>query len=357
MKIVLLAGANSIHTVRWANGLASRGIDVYLISAHDIAHMLDGRVYAHILKKKAPFGYVTAVLEVRRLLKKIKPELLNAHYATGYGLLARLVGFKPTMLSVWGSDVYDFPEKSFFHRSILKSNLKFATTIASTSNCMALKTSDTFRHQRLFITPFGIDETIFSPGNKPKDIRDKIVLGTVKTLKPLYGVDLLIRAFSNTWKTLGSPEFLRLEISGGGPDLAVLKSLAEDLGVARQVFFYGEVVHADVVKMINRMDIYCAFSRQESFGVAILEASACEKPVIVSDADGLAEVTLDGITGLVVPNEDVGACVSAMTKLINDEQLRRRLGLSGRKHVLKNYTWNRSLDLMITAYEKTIGSD
>lgn len=354
MKILLLSGANSIHTARWANGLASRDIQVHLVSAHQNAHELDSRVHLHLLKNKAPLGYFSAVFEARRLIKQIQPGLVNAHYATGYGLLARLVGFKPTLLSVWGSDVYDFPEKSFLHRWLLKGNLKSATAIASTSHCMARKTAETFQHKKVFITSFGIDETIFAPTVKPEELQNQIVLGTVKTLKSKYGIDVLIQAFAQAWKTLGSPEHVKLEISGGGPDLELLQNLAQDLGVSKQVLFHGQVNHQDVPKMLNRLDLYCAFSRFESFGVAILEASSCEKPVIVSDADGPAEVTLGGITGLVVPKEDIDASAKAMIKLIKDETLRQKMGKAGREHVLENYTWDKSLDLMIEAYKETI---
>ncbi|MBE0471798.1 MAG: glycosyltransferase [Methyloprofundus sp.] len=358
MKILLLAGANCIHTARWANGLVARGIEVHLVSAHKNMHELDARVNLHILKNKAPLGYFAAVFAVRKLINKIQPGLVNAHYATGYGLLARLVGFKPTLLSVWGSDVYDFPEKSFLHRWLLKGNLKSATAIASTSHCMARKTAETFLHKKVFITPFGIDETIFSPSNKPESLQDQIVLGTVKTLKSKYGIDVLIQAFAQAWKTLGSPANLKLEISGGGPDLALLQNLAQDLGVLKQVLFHGQVHHQDVPKMLNRLDIYCAFSRldSESFGVAILEASSCEKPVIVSDADGPAEVTLDCVTGLVVPKEDIDASAKAMIKLIQDKTLRKKMGQAGRKHVLEHYTWDKSVDLMIEAYKETVSN-
>lgn len=356
MKIVLLAAANCIHTTRWANGLVSRGIDVHLVSAHGSPLELDSRVHLHILQNKAPFGYFTAMFEVRKLIKQIQPGLVNTHYATGYGLLARLVGFKPTLLSVWGSDVYDFPVKSFLHRWLLKGNLKSATAIASTSHCMARKTAETFPHEKVFITPFGIDEVIFTPCTKPEGLQNQIVLGTVKTLKSKYGIDVLIKAFAQAWKTLGSPENVKLEISGGGPDMDLLQNLARDLGISKQVLFHGQVNHHDVPKMLNRLDIYCAFSRldSESFGVAILEASSCEKPVIVSDAEGPAEVTLDGITGIVVPKEDVDASAKAMIKLIQDETLRQKMGKGGRQHVLEHYTWEKSLDLMIEAYNETM---
>jgi glycosyltransferase involved in cell wall biosynthesis len=352
MKIVLLSGANSIHTARWANGLVSRGIEVYLVSVHESAHELDARVQLHILKHKAPLGYFSSAFEVRKLLKQIQPSLVNAHYATGYGLLARLVGFKPTLLSVWGSDVYDFPKKSFLHRWLLKGNLTYATAVASTSHCMVRKTAETFAHKKVFITPFGIDAELFKSVPSDKDSK-KLILGTVKTLKENYGIDVLIKSFARAWHKLDKNPDILLEISGGGPGLEKLQQLAESLGVKEQVFFHGQIDHADIPKMLNQLDIYCALSRHESFGVSILEASACEKPVIVSDADGPVEVTLDGKTGLVVPKENVDASTDAMIKLIKDQQLRKTMGQAGRQHVLDHYTWEKSLDFMIEAYQQT----
>jgi glycosyltransferase involved in cell wall biosynthesis len=354
MKVVLISAASCIHTTRWANGLVTKGLDVHLISAHDLSHDLDYRVKYHPLKIKSPWGYVFGAFEVRQLLKKIQPVLVNAHYATGYGFLARLVGFKPILFSVWGSDVYDFPEKSFLHRWLLKGNLKSADAIASTSHCMAQKTAETFQHKNVFITPFGIDEKLFFFSQKPDELQDKIVLGTVKTLKDVYGVDVLIKAFGQAWKKLGKPSNIVLEISGEGPDLEALHKLGYSLGISEQITFHGQVEHANVPRMLNRLDIYCAFSRAESFGVAILEASACEKPVIVSDADGPAEVTLNGKTGLVVPKEDVEASANAIIKLIQDEKLRNKMGKAGRAHVLEHYTWGKSLNLMLDAYSKIL---
>ncbi len=353
MKVAILGAANSIHTTRWANGLASRGVKVHLVSVHGLPLELDPRVNLYLLKNKAPLGYLTAFFEVRQLIKQIHPDLMNVHYATGYGLLARLVGFKPTLLSVWGSDVYDFPEKSFLHRWLLKGNLESVNAIASTSLCMACKTAETYHHEKVFITPFGIDEIQFQSLPAGED-KNEIVLGTVKTLKQLYGIDILIKAFAKAWKDLNQPDNIKLEISGGGPDLVSLQNLVQDLGVTNQVMFHGPVNHNEVPAMLNRLDVYCAFSRHESFGVAILEASACEKPVIVSDADGPAEVILDGKTGLVVPKEDVDASAKAMIKLIQDQQLRRKMGKAGRQHVLENYTWDKSLDLMLKAYKTTM---
>ena len=145
-----------------------------------------------------------------------------------------------------------------------------------------------------------------------------------------------------------------MEITGGGSDSDELKDLVKHLGLSKNVIFHGEVDHSNVPKMLNRLDVYCAFSRFESFGVAVLEACACEKPVIVSDASGLKEVTLDEITGFVVPKNDVEASADAMMKLVDDGLLSTKMGQSGRKHILENYTWEKSLDLMINAYKEIL---
>lgn len=353
MKIVLLSSARSIHTIRWANGLVQRGVEIHLISAHENEHELDRRVQLYILNNQAPMGYFSNLFEVKSLLNQIQPDLVNAHYATGYGLLARLVGFRSTLLSVWGSDVYDFPKKSFLHRWLLKGNLQAASAVGSTSHCMARKTAETFQHSLMFITPFGIDENIFSCKEIARE-KTKLVIGTVKTLSSTYGIDTLIEAFAFVVRRYPNPNQLVLEITGCGSELDSLRTLALKLDVEKQVLFHGAVSHESVPKLLNRLDIYVALSRLESFGVAILEASSCERPVVVSDAEGCAEVTIDGVTGFVVPRDNPQAAADAILKLINDKALRLQMGLAGRLNVLEHYTWDRSLDLMMEAYTKVI---
>ena len=107
------------------------------------------------------------------------------------------------------------------------------------------------------------------------------------------------------------------------------------------------------------MDLFVALSRfdSESFGVAAVEAAACGKPVLVSDAQGLAEVTRVGETGLVVPKDDVRAAAVALRSLITDKDLRARMGEAGRRHVELCYSWDRSLDLMLDAYRNILARD
>ena len=157
-------------------------------------------------------------------------------------------------------------------------------------------------------------------------------------------------------KNLDVAEKLRLLIVGDGSEKERLNLLAAELGVDEVTQFTGRVRYADVPVYLNKLDIYAAFSRlnSESFGVAILEASCCGIPVVVSDADGPAEVVDDGKTGLIVPREDVNASAAALEKLVASHALRSRLGAAGRLHVVENYDWEKSVDIMIDIYKKTV---
>lgn len=354
MKVVLLAPANSVHTLRWANGLAGRGLEVHLASLHQPLHAFRREVISHTLPFGPGVGYILAARALRDLLREITPDLLNAHYASGYGLLARLSGFCPSLLSVWGADVYDFPRKSPLHHNLVRANLKFATQIASTSHCMARRVREILPGSRVAVTPFGVDETRFHV--EPRLVeRQCLTIGTVKTLAPKYGVDTLIRAFALLRRRFSSCA-LRLEITGEGPERTALELLSRNVGLESAIVFHGAVPHELVPKMLSRLDIFVALSRldSESFGVAAIEAAMCTLPVVVSDAAGLAEVVEDGKTGIIVPRDDPDAAARALDRLANSEMLRQQMGNAGRMRAVKLYTWGKSLDIMIETCRQTI---
>jgi L-malate glycosyltransferase len=346
LKLVMLAPASVIHTQRWAAALAGRGVDLVLATQHPATDWQPPPgVRMVVLPHRGLMGYFRNVPALRRLLRQERPALLNAHYASGYGSTAALAGFRPWLLSVWGSDVYDFPEAGRLQGWWLRRNLRRADAIASTSEAMAGQVRRLVPSvAEVAVTPFGIDSARFAPRPQPRDV---LVIGTVKTLAPKYGIDLLLRAFAQL-PAKDAPG-LRLLIVGGGPQRAELEALALALGIGSQVQFAGAVAHAEVPDWLNRMDIYVAASRldSESFGVAVLEASSCGLPVVVSDAGGLPEVVQDGETGLVVPREDPVALAAALQRLCGDAGLRRRLGAAGRARVQQHYEWAHSVDRML----------
>lgn len=360
MRIAMLASGSNIHTVRWANALADRGLEIHLFSMHQFSSQLSGSVTQSSLRFAAPFGYLVNASEIRSRLNELSPDLLHTHYASGYGTLGRLSGFHPQILSVWGSDVFLFPKKSPIHRMLVKGNLANAEVVCSTGHVMARITRKICGDIKdLQVTSFGVDIEAFRPTQKRSDV-DPIVVGTVKTLEWVYGIDVLIQAFAESRLRVAlvdenASRRMRLLIAGVGSKLTALKQLAERCGVSAVTAFVGAIAHADVPTCLSGMDVFCALSRSESFGVAVLEASACGVPVVVSDVGGLPEVVVDGVTGRLVKSEDVVMAADAISQLVLNPLLRGTMGSAARRHVMENYDWRDSVAKLEDVYCNIVG--
>ena len=352
MKIALLSAANSVHTVKIANGLAGLGhaVALYSLAAHaDPDNAVDPAVTVTYLPKK---GYAANAKALKQGLAAFGPDVLYAHYATGYGTLARRAAFHPTVLAVWGSDVYDFPRKSPFHAALLRRNLAFADAVFSTSRCMARRTMQYTAKQPL-VTPFGVDLNVFRP---QPHARGQVCIGFLKTVAPKYGLDVLLRAFAQL--TRKRPDLdVTLSVYGDGPKAEAMQALSRTLGVAEKVTFFGRVPHADVPAALQTMDIFCAPStlNSESFGVAAVEAMACGLPCVVSDVDGLQEVTRHGETGLTVPRRNADALCDALIKLTENGGLRRTMGQAARERAAVAYDWQNNLRTIERGLAKAAG--
>lgn len=359
MKIAFLAGYNVIHTVRWVNSLAEHGHEVHLLSLHRGQEKLHPKVKKVVFPFPPPYGYYLNVPFLRYYLSRVKPDVLNAHYASGYGTLGRLSCYQPYVLSVWGSDVYDFPQYSARNRNLVVKNLKSADVVCSTSHAMAKFTRGLCPDlEDISITPFGVDIDTFSPPIHPPK-SDYITIGTVKKLEKKYGIDVLLRSFAVmrekvALQSQALADQLRLLIVGGGSEEENLIKMAKDLKISDVTCFSGVVPYNKVPSMLNQMDVYVALSRldSESFGVAIIEASACGIPVVVSDVDGPCEVVNNHETGIIVPREDVSISAAALQSLVEGSALRLRLGQAGRAHVVENYDWDKSVLILDDIYQK-----
>lgn len=334
--------------------MADKGLDVHLLSLDPPSESIDPRVSLHFPPYRRPLGYIANSHWGRRLIRRLMPALVHSHYASGYGTLAALCGFRPTILSVWGSDVYDFPNRSPLHRWLLEFNLSRADRVLSTSHAMAIQTQQ-FTDKKITITPFGVDPNKFRPlPGRSLFSPDDIVVGTVKTLEVNYGIEYLIRAFRLLKEMLPATP-LKMLIVGGGSQRRRLESLARQLGVWQDTLFTGPVGHDEVPHYLNMLDIAVMVSDYESFGVSVIEASACCKPVVVSSVGGLPEVVENGVTGLVVESRNEVAIAAAIRRLVVEPGLRTRMGQAGRNRVGQLYEWNANVAQMLSIYEDVAG--
>ena len=345
MKICYLADAGSIHVQKWGRYFVQGGHEVHIISFRNAdipgakVHFLNNHGFisispvASLLSRS---GYILWTRKIKRLVNKINPDILHAHWATSYGLLAALTGFHPFMLSTWGSDILISPKRHRLMKKIVEFNLRKADAVTATSKMLSQATKKfIYDDKPVHIVPFGVDTKLFSPSEFTPRTND-LCIGVVKSLEEEYGIEYLIRAF----KIVIVKGFdCKLLIVGSGSLKEKLISITKRLQLSKLVTFTGRINNDDVVNYLHKMDIFVMPSLSESFGVAAIEASSCSIPVIASNIGGLPEVVIDGKTGYLVPPRDAESIAEKIIKLIEEPSLRQRLGKGGRKFVVDNYEW------------------
>jgi L-malate glycosyltransferase len=349
-RVVMLGDNLSSHIQKWVHAIEKDpDIELHVFYFRDGVHF-DG-VHYHPLKPY--FGnrldYLLNVIPLRRNLKKMKPDVLHAHYATGYGILGALTRFSPFIVTGWGSDIFDSP-KNFILKKFLKFTLKQADEITVLTE-VTRKEISKYTSKPVHLIPFGVNISKFRENKKEKET---IHIGTIRTLTEKYGVEYLIRAFAQVEKKY--PNVI-LDIIGDGELMTYLKNLTVELGVSDKVIFHGYINQNDsfevYIELLQNMDIFAILSilDSETFGVACVEASACAIPVVASNVGGLPEVIEDGKTGILVPPKNVEQTSRALEKLIIDKELRLEMGKNGRSKVENQYDWSKNSQEMIDLYK------
>jgi L-malate glycosyltransferase len=362
MKVLLLAPANNVHTKKWLEYYNSKGIIVVNVSLanhkdeHPDEHLENvSRIYLD-LKISHKVSYIFTVSKLKRIIKSEKPDLVHSHYASSYGLIGALADFSPYVVSVWGSDIYDFPKKNVLTKSILTFALQKADYICATSPALEQETRKYLKEEKpLYITPFGVDMGKFKPavgeGNKTG-----FRIGLAKRMEPKYGIEYLLKGYKLFLDKIDEPEEIELHLAGEGIYMDEYKRLAESLGIYERVKFLGRIKHETVPDFITSMNVMVISSLIESFGVSAVEAQACGVPVIATNVGGLPEVVIDHETGYIVPSENPDAIAEKLFLLYSDASKRKELGEKGRQHVTAHYDWEENSKRMSDLYSEIVSN-
>jgi len=342
MKVLILGDASSAHIVKWVSALENEGLEVYLWSL--VSDTNAGgiskreRFYTPGLSVDDPreaspgkLKYLLTLKHLKRTINSIKPDILHAHYLTSYGLLGTLTGFRPYIVSVWGTDIMSFPNKSSIHRAFINWVTGKPDIIQASGEFLRRRVNE-FKPRKALVVNFGLPDNFYSSDNQIIGNPKVVTLGTIKSLEENYDIATLIKAFAILKKSNHINDIeLKLRITGGGRIESALKRLADELGVADLVDFAGKVPYSDIIKNHDQIDIHVCPSRRESFGVSILEAMARRKPVVASDIPAFDELVQDGITGMRFCAGDAEDLAEKLQSLLLDPAFAQTIADSGFK--------------------------
>lgn len=187
-----------------------------------------------------------------------------------------------------------------------------------------------------------------SPHPKPPDPTRRRVVAAGRMV-PQKGFDVLLRAFAEVVRRVPDAE---LVLVGDGPSANDLRALTSELGIAGSVVMPGAVRHADMPAVLALASVVAIPSRHEGMPLIALEAAAAGRAVVATPAQGLADVVVDGATGMLVPREDPAALADALTGLLGDPARAARQGAAGRAMVTERYSLAAAADAYDVLYRQ-----
>ena len=200
---------------------------------------------------------------------------------------------------------------------------------------------------KVCIVPAGYDATIFTPGSRSDARRDlgfdqhRPIVLFVGRIDPIKGIDVLVDAMCGLRRELWQTAPPLLTVVGGGvgePPYDALVNRARMLDLNEMICFRGSVAHDELPAFYRAANVVAAPSFYESFGLVALEAMACGTPVVASRAGGLAYTIDDGLTGMLVPQNDPAVLADTLRSVLTDDVLRYRLGANA-AIAARRYAW------------------
>lgn len=326
----------------WQNFLSNIGCDVYPL-------------------KLLFYGDFLPLFRLWKIIKFYRPDIVHAHLAPAE-LYTRIVllffpkvkfvitrhnhykfydGFGAYLIELWvisrvswficiSDSVINFLLLRFPSKKEISSVIEYGIDPVSISNFESSK-RDLFR----------------STWNVPSD---EILLGTVARLIPIKAIHILLLGYAKFKAT--TTKKTKLMIVGSGPLEPELRKLALKLGIDKSTIFTGFL--EDIPIVMQSIDIFLLTSIEEGFGLVIIEAMSAKKPVISTNVSAISNIVIDNKTGYLVPANDSVALSVAIGRLVDDENIRMKFGLSGHSHVLTNFSINIMLKKTFLIYKRLL---
>lgn len=367
MRIFILSDTAAPHTRRWARWFAQRGHEVHVVSFNSkglpgyepaIVHAIWEPRFGNVLIERVLKSPII-IVRLRGLFNRYPPDIVHAHSAGGYAWTTMASGFRPYVVTPWGTDLLVDVERSHVNRWLTGLALRHA----------ALVTTDGFHFVEILrrfgvpkdcilVHTFGTDIHHFCPG---PDEGERQILGvgdaplviSTRTLNPVHDVEIFVRALPVIHTAFPSAMFV---IVGDGTDRTRLEALAVELGVSSVTQFTGMVEENRMRRLLRASDVYVSTSKMDAgLAASTAEAMAIGLPVVQTDNSDNAYWTPHGVGGLLVPNGDPVALADAVIRLLGDVALRRRMGEHNRQMVIKEYNMDTEMSRIEKEYMRLSG--
>jgi L-malate glycosyltransferase len=292
MKLCIVGGASSIHLQKRAKWFAEKGIDVHVISSTQAS--IEGVSYYKIGKKEGSvLNFIKKIIQTKRLVKKIKPDILVAHYAFGPGTFAACTNFHPFVIRCMGTDIGTDSEKSFIQKTLVKFALRKADLVFVLDECAKKRVVELgCKEEKTAMQPSFCNTKIFSPKSRSENIRreldieDKPSVIYARNIERKYKADVLKNAIPKVIRELPNVRFIIVE---KGDSLDEFKSFIKSNNLQKNIIFLPYIPNKDFAKYLASVDLYVDTFYSEydvgghGHGTNTVEAMSCGCPQLLPD--------------------------------------------------------------------------
>src|SRR5215470_5589463 len=364
-------GGSGIVATELGKALARRGHQVHFISTETpfrLGEFQAGLSFHQVLTPTYPLfrepQYLLSLSnKIVQVAREFSLDVIHAHYAIPHataGFLSRQVvgargGAAPRVVTtLHGTDI-TLVGSDPSYSEIVAFSIDQSDLVTAVSKSLRTSTYEQLGVKRnIEVIPNFLDCGIhrrrhveelrkrFTDGDPTR----KIVIH-VSNFRPVKRIDAVMGIFERICRQVPA----ELLLVGDGPELATAYRLARDLNIAAHVHALG--AQEEVVPLLSIADLFLLPSAQESFGLAALEAMACEVPVIASEVGGLPEVIEHGVTGFLHPLDDEDGMVASAVALLKDPARHQAVAQAACRRVRDYF----SVDRVVPMYEACYARD
>ncbi|CAB3395474.1 N-acetyl-alpha-D-glucosaminyl L-malate synthase BshA [Kyrpidia spormannii] len=344
-------GGSGALAVELARSLAHKGHEVHVISdgvpfrfvrPHEkmFLHMVE--LPQHHVFRYPPFEMALAGT-MAELMKKYFFDILHVHYVLPFAISAYLARqmvpehSAPVVTTLHGTDITQLSrDKALF--APIRLGIEKSDAVTAVSASLAAEAMRIFSLKKDIAVIHNYVDTSRYIRQDVTELRrqyadpDEPILMHISNFRPIKRVPDVIRVFAEVRRRRRA----KLALVGEGPGMAEVHALVREKGLEEDVHFLGK--RSDVEMVLSMADVLLLPSEQESFGLAAVEAMACETPVVASRTGGLPEVIVHGETGFLAEVGDVSAMADYVSQLLDDRALHRAFAAKGRGRVERYFS-------------------
>ena len=374
MRIIYFSKNYTPHDYRFLSSLSETEHEVYFLQLETARRQVEDRPVPEKVQQILWAGgqhefrwrdLPRLVLDFRRVVRKIKPDLVHAGPIQNCAFLTALSGFRPYLAMSWGYDLVRDADSSWWMKRITQYALRNASFFISDANVSRDKAVFFgMDPNKTVIIPWGTDIELFTPreaerrktfGTNQKskiNNRKSVTLFCSRTWESIYGVDVLAKAFVKVAAVYPNANLILL---GGGSQGARIRQILMNGGVMERVHLGGQVRQRDLPHWYHMSDIYISPSHVDGSSVTLMEALASGLPCLVSDIPGNREWIQDGLNGWLFRDGDVDALAEKILYAIQNRKSFKKIGELARETAEEKADWNKNFGKLLQTYERILG--